>query len=149
MLSALQPELPQQCSPSAARRAVKAHPDRIPQLSRQQQLVPLLAYCLRDLDLSTGPTGGWLQQLAGLRLLPLADGQALANIEASARPHGQQQQQSQLVFVVTDALEQALVQTERECGCSLQGGCWGRVVCVSMPALPVGLLLTDLSPLYL
>jgi hypothetical protein len=74
----------------------------------------LLAYCLRDLDLSTGPTGSWLQQLAGLRLLPLADAQALAEIQATAQPHGKQQQLRQLVFVVMDALEQALVQTERE-----------------------------------
>lgn len=114
----LQPEAPQQCTPSAARRAVKAHPDLIPALNRQQQLVPLLAYCLRDVDLSTGPTGGWLQQLMGLRLLPLADGQGVAAVEVTM---GSAQSQQQLVFVVVDALEQALVQTEREC-CS--GSVW-------------------------
>jgi hypothetical protein len=110
VILSLQPELPQQCSPSAARQAVKTHPDRIPQLSRQQQLVPLLAYCMQDLDLSSGPSGVWLQQLVGLRLLPLADGQGLAAFEApmqSSRPQ-------QLVFVVTDAVEQALVHTQRK-----------------------------------
>lgn len=111
----LQPELPQQCSPSAARCAAKAHPDRILQLSRQQQLVPLLSYCLQDLDLSTGPNGAWLQQVVGLRLLPLADGQGLAAFEAPEQASKPQQ----LVFVVTDAVEQALVHTERKSrGCA-------------------------------
>jgi hypothetical protein len=113
----LQPEAPQQCAPAAARKAVKAHPDRVPQLSRQQQLVPLLAYSLRGLDLSTGPTGSWLQQLMGLRLLPLADGDGLAYFEAAVGQAGPKQ----LVFVVTDDLEQALVQNERELGVHASG----------------------------
>lgn len=108
----LQPELPQQCTPSAARRAVKANAGRVAQLDRQQQLVPLLAYCLRDLELSSGPTGSWLQQLLGLKLLPVADGSTLTAFEASVAPSGPHQ----LVFVVTDALEQSLVQSQRKCG---------------------------------
>lgn len=107
----LQPEQPQQCSPAAARNAVRQHADRTVQLDRQQQLVPLLAYCLRDLDLSSGPTGSWLQQLLGLRLLPLADGSSLTAFEASVRTAAAHQ----LVFVVTDALEHSLVHSQREC----------------------------------
>lgn len=107
----LQPELPQTCSPAAARRAVKSHADRIPQLDRQQQLVPLLGYCLRDLDLSSGPAGGWLQDVQGLRLLPLADGSSLATFSACVGPAGVQQPP---VFVVTDGLELSLVDSQRE-----------------------------------
>jgi hypothetical protein len=91
-----------------ARRAVKAHSDAITRLDRQQQLVPLLAYCLKDLELS-GPTGSWLQQLLGLRLLPLVDEASLARFEALTGPGAPQQ----LVFVVTEPLEQALVHTQR------------------------------------
>lgn len=105
----LQPELPKQCTPSVAHRAVKAHPDSITRLDRQQQLVPLLAYCLKDLELS-GPSGAWLQQLMGLRLLPLADEASLAKFEVPMGPGASQQ----LVFVVTEPLEEALVHTERE-----------------------------------
>lgn len=77
--------------------------------------MPLLAYCLQDLDLSTGPNGAWLQQVVGLRLLPLADGQGLAAFEAPEQASRPQQ----LVFVVTDAVEQALVHTERKSrGCA-------------------------------
>jgi hypothetical protein len=105
-----QPELPIQCTPAAARKTVKASATRIPQLERQQHLVPLLAYCLSDLDLSAGPTGSWLQQLVGLRLLPLADGQGLAEVEVTtgtAVPR-------QLVFVVTEPLELMLVKSQSE-----------------------------------
>jgi hypothetical protein len=69
------------------------------------QLVPLLAYCLADVDLSAGPAACW--QLLRLRLLPLADG-SLAEVAEYSSGQGKVQQQ-QFVFVVTEELELLLV----------------------------------------
>jgi hypothetical protein len=88
----------------------------MPILKREAQLVPLLAYCLADVDLSAGAAA--CQQLLRLRLLPLADGSLAAVAEYSGeRSKGQsrqQQQQQQLVFVVTEELELLLVGSQSE-----------------------------------
>jgi hypothetical protein len=83
-------------------------------LQRETQLVPLLAYCLADVDLSGGAAA--CQPLLRLRLLPLADGSLAAVAEYSGeRSKGQRrQQQQQLVFVVTDELELLLVGSQSE-----------------------------------
>jgi hypothetical protein len=113
-LCTLQPELPQSCTPAAARAAATAHADRTPILQRETQLVPLLAYCLADVDLSAAAAA--CQQLLRLRLLPLADGSLAAVSEYSGeRSKGQgRQQQQQLVFVVTEELELLLVGSQSE-----------------------------------
>lgn len=77
-------------------------------LQRDTQLVPLLAYCLADVDLSAGAAA--CQQLLRLRLLPLADGSVAEVAEYSGgKSKAQNQQQQQLVFVVTEELELLLM----------------------------------------
>ncbi|WIA11333.1 hypothetical protein OEZ85_011456 [Tetradesmus obliquus] len=112
------PELPQSCTPAAARTAAAAHPDRMTILQRDTQLVPLLAYCLADVDLSAGAAA--CQQLLRLRLLPLADGSVAEVAEYSGgkskaqnQQQQQQQQQQQLVFVVTEELELLLMGSQK------------------------------------
>jgi hypothetical protein len=90
-------------------------------LQRDTQLVPLLAYCLADVDMSAGAAA--CKQLLRLRLLPLADGSLAEFAEYSGHQRQQQQQQQwqqqqrqqqQLVFVVTEDLELLLVGSQSE-----------------------------------
>jgi hypothetical protein len=98
-------------------------------LQRETQLVPLLAYCLADVDLSVGAAA--CQRLLRLRLLPLADGSLAEAVAYSAgQSQGQgrsrQQQQQQLVFVVTEELELLLLGSQSECAWQQQRGNFSR-----------------------
>jgi len=52
---ALQPEAPQSCSPVVVRKAVAAASSKsLSKLAKWQQFVPLLAYCLSDINIGAG-----------------------------------------------------------------------------------------------
>lgn len=112
----MQPDSPARCTPRAVRQAARSKPATMASLDRMQQLVPLLSYCLSDLDLAAGPAGEWQQQLEGLCLLPLADGVGQAEVRSQPltadRPPPAAT--AALVLVVTDNLDKVLVGTHSE-----------------------------------